>query len=141
MKNGAGLWAITTWITLLGHAIVCVLSLKYWEKKITFSDKIALYSALSIIPIWILTENDVLAVILASSIDIISLYPTLRKSYNKPYEENVLSKIMSGTKDILSLLIIQNFIFVNVFYILTIGISTLFSAIFILVRRHSVSKK
>ena len=59
----------------------------------------------------------------------------------KPFEENVSSKFIASAKDLLSLFSIEKFIFVNVFYVLTIGVSTLLSGTFIVIRRYILSRK
>lgn len=81
--------------TLLAVAISCLIIavLGFWigEKNITRGDWITFLSALIAIPVWQLTQEPVLAVVIVMTIDILSYYPTMRKTWNEPWTEPALS--------------------------------------------------
>lgn len=86
------------------------------DTEITRSDWISLWVSLSIIPIWLLTDSAVWAVILVSLIDFIGFYPTIRKSWSRPYEESLTAWSINIAKLGLSLFAMSNFTFVTTFY-------------------------
>lgn len=112
--GGAGAWATgATALTILATAI---LALKYGTKDITRSDKISLVAALLAIIPWLLTDNPLWSVILVTLIDMLAYYPTLRKSWNKPDEENLTSYTLGAIKFGLSVAALSNFTFITTLY-------------------------
>ncbi len=85
---GAGAWAVQ--IGTLFCFTFFFLSLFKGEKNITKTDWVAFTSALAIIPIWYFTKNALFAVILATLIDACAYYPTVRKAWFRPYEEDFI---------------------------------------------------
>jgi hypothetical protein len=82
-----------TWPMFFG-SLICLLtaglSLFYHgERNITRSDWAAFIATLVAIPIWLATDNPLSASLLVSAIDAVGMYPTFRKSWRKPYEENI----------------------------------------------------
>lgn len=135
-KNGEDIW----WFgALAASALVCaiifLLSLKYWEKHITSSDKLSLVGSLILIIFWMTTRDDLLALILICLIDILSFYPTWRKSWKKPDEENISMYSLSSFKSFLSIFALQNPIFINWLYPLFLALINLSFAIYLVWRR------
>lgn len=102
---GAGAWSgfITTFLCLF----ITILAIKFGEKNITRSDWVVFIAALAAIPLWLMTDNALLAVIWVSVIDSIGYFPTLRKSWHKPYEEMLLHPIVAGLKHVTILLAVE----------------------------------
>ena len=96
--------------------IYAALSLKYGEKKITRSDWIAFIGALAAVPLWLITKNPLTAVILVTLIDTVGLYPTFRKSYINPWQENPYSFFFFAVTACLTLLALENYSLVTVLY-------------------------
>jgi hypothetical protein len=88
-RQGAGAGAWTTGSSTLFCFSIFVLSLFKGEKSITRSDWVAFLCGLAIIPFWRLTHNALLAVLLAIVIDAFAYYPTVRKSWIRPHQENI----------------------------------------------------
>jgi hypothetical protein len=103
---GPGSWAMG--ITALACLSTAALALKWGEKNITRGDKIAFATSVSAILPWLLTNDPLGSVILISIIDVVAFYPTFRKSWNKPYEENLPSYNLASLKMILSLFALTN---------------------------------
>lgn len=93
-----------------------VWAFKLGNVTITRNDWISLWTSLAIIPIWLITENAVWAVILISLIDFIGFIPTIRKSWHEPESESLTAWSINSLKLGLSLLAMNNFMFVTVFY-------------------------
>lgn len=117
------IWAIVTTIAFLGQwvsgggpgswatgvaAVVTIgtffLSLngKYGNKDITNFDKVCLVLAIfSILP-WLLTKSVLWSVILATFIDLIAFFPTMRKTWHAPKSESLGSMYADAVKHALS---------------------------------------
>ncbi len=117
-----------------------VLALKYGEKNITRSDKAALAAALLAIVLWVATDNPLWSVILVSIIDAIAFYPTFRKSWHKPWEENLTAYNIANLKFILSLVAITNFTFITTCYAITVIILNGIFVLMCLWRRQTLPK-
>lgn len=115
---GAGSWAAGF------TAFVCIavagLSIVLGEKHITKSDWIAFIAALAAIPSWYFTDDPLGAVILATLINVVGCYPTLRKSYVHPYEENVFTWSINGVRSLISFLAIEHYSLVTMVFTLAL---------------------
>ena len=135
---GPGAWTIG--ITAFFCMFTAGLALKYDEKNITKSDTIALIASLSAIAPWILTNDPLWSVILASLIDIIAFFPTIRKSWNKPYGENLPSYHIANLKMGLSLIALTNFSLTTMLYPLAVILVNLLLILICLWRRREIPK-
>jgi hypothetical protein len=84
---GAGSWALL--LCALANAVIAVLALRRGEKHIATVDWISFAAALLCIALWILTSNALVAVVLASAVNVFGIVPTFRKSYTRPDQESV----------------------------------------------------
>jgi len=103
MEKGAGAGGWVTGFSAAACLVIAILSITRGEKHITRSDWLALVGALITIPVWRITHDPLWAVILATAIDAMAYYPTFRKSYAKPYEENVPTYTIDTFKWIVAL--------------------------------------
>ncbi|MGB7768411.1 MAG: hypothetical protein WBN22_06100 [Verrucomicrobiia bacterium] len=81
--------------TILVIAIFC-LALKYGTKNITKSDTVLLIVALLAIVVWWQMGNRLIAVLMATAIDVIAYIPTIRKSIIKPRSETLSFWAITG---------------------------------------------
>lgn len=88
MAGNAGPGAWVTGITGIICIIITVATFHRGEKNITRSDWIMFIVGMAAIPLWMLTSNPVWSVIIITVIDCIAFWPTFRKSWHKPHEEN-----------------------------------------------------
>lgn len=116
LSDGAGPGAWVNGITALVCFTIAGIALRYGEKNITRSDWLTFIGALSAIPVWYVTQNALYAILLITVIDALGFYPTFRKSWMKPGEENALTYGLSAGKYALSLLAIENYTMTTVFY-------------------------
>jgi hypothetical protein len=106
--------------TTLSCAATAILSLKFGEKTRTKSDKIALFASLTAILPWLMTDDALLSVIMISLIDGIAMIPTIRKSWIKPYEENLPTYWIANLKNVISLFALTNFTLITSLYLISI---------------------
>jgi chromate transport protein ChrA len=111
---GPGAWAIG--VTAAACLAQAALALKYGEKDITRNDHISLCISLLAIVSWAVTKNPLLAVILACVVDLVAYYPTFRKSWLKPWEENLTAYNIANVKLALSLTALTNVTWVTALY-------------------------
>ena len=111
---GPGSWAAG--FTALVCVAVAGLSIVSGEKRITKGDWIAFIGALAAMPLWYFTDDPLGAVILATLINVVGCYPTLRKSYDHPYEENVFTWSVNGVRALISLLAIERYSLVTMIF-------------------------
>ncbi|MFA8451541.1 MAG: hypothetical protein ACEPOW_12690 [Bacteroidales bacterium] len=135
---GPGAWA--TGLSAVASGIITILAL--FQKKeytITKSDWITFISSILAIPLWVLTKTPIYSIILITSIDLISFYPTIRKTWLYPEQESLFCFTLSGIKFFVALLALDKFSFITAFYISALVFANLgFVAYTIIVRKIKV---
>ncbi len=102
---GAGAWSGA--VSTIFCIAILVAALRNGEKHITRSDWVVFIAALAAIPIWLLTQNPLLAAVWVTGIDALGYIPTIRKSWLKPYEELLMTHIVSTFKHVAVLLAVE----------------------------------
>jgi hypothetical protein len=87
LTNGAGAGGWVTAFSATACFGIAMLALRHGDRNIARSDGLAFGAGLVIIPLWALSRNPLWAVVLASAIDAMAYYPTMRKSWLRPAEE------------------------------------------------------
>jgi hypothetical protein len=103
LTNNAGAGA---WVTVFSAAAclaIALLSLRHGDRNIAPTDWVAIAAAVTIIPAWAVTRNPLLAVVMASAIEWLGYYPTMRKSWLRPHEETAITYSLDLTKWLMSL--------------------------------------
>lgn len=103
LSRGGAFGAWVTGYSAAACLAIAALSVKHGEKDITPGDWLAFGGALATIPAWYLTRDPLWAVMIATAIDALAYYPTFRKSYLKPHEENYFTYVMDILKWIAAL--------------------------------------
>lgn len=112
--GGAGSWVAGTTSVLC--FLIVALCFRYGEKNIKKSDWIALIAAFLAIPLWYFTKNPLWAVILATMIDVVGCYPTARKSFNNPYNENLMSWAIAALRSFISFFALEAYSLTTVIF-------------------------
>lgn len=86
---------------------------------------------------WILSKNPLTAVIFACLVDCFAIYPTFRKAYHRPYEENAFAFGIDLAKFILELIALESFNLTTALFPITILINDTLLVSMILIRRKS----
>ncbi|MED5423317.1 MAG: hypothetical protein VX740_07745 [Pseudomonadota bacterium] len=117
---------------------VAFLALFYGEKDIKRSDWVAFLAGLALIPVWVVTKDPVLTLILIICIDILTFYPTVRKTYVDPSSEPPVSYFWAGMRYFFILLTVPEFSFTVLFYPLFLMVTEWGFMAFIFWRRRIV---
>ncbi len=131
------IWTIVTWIAFLGQVVsgggpgswatgasalvttgTLLLSLKggYGTKDVTGFDKLCLVFALLAILPWLLVDSVLWSVILATLIDLIAFFPTMRKTWHAPGSESLGSMFVDTVKHSLSIFSMSTYSLINWIY-------------------------
>lgn len=138
LGGGPSTWAMLTISVIC--LLIAAIGLFYGEKNITRSDWIAFISALLIVPIWMATDSTLWAIILVLSIDLMSYYPTIRKSWFKPYSEPAGSYFWAGLRYFLMLFAVPEPTLQTLFYPLFLMSSDWGFILYLLWRRRMLAK-
>ncbi|MEI7709118.1 MAG: hypothetical protein WCI76_00185 [bacterium] len=114
--GGPGSWA--TGVAAIVTIFTLILSLRggYGTKDITRFDKICLvFSLVAILP-WLLVDSVLWSVILATLIDLIAFFPTMRKTWHAPHSESLGSMYVDAVKHSLSIFSMGSYSLVNWIY-------------------------
>ncbi len=85
-QAGPGAWV--TGVTGVICVAITIVAFRQGEKDITRSDWIMFIAGLAAIPAWVLTSDPFWSVLIVVGIDACAFWPTFRKSWHKPHEEN-----------------------------------------------------
>lgn len=133
-EAGAGSWA--TGISAMICVPISIMAVLWGEKNITRGDWISFLGALAAIPVWVATRDALWAVILVTFIDASVYYPTLRKSWIKPYDELTFQYVIAAAKYVFALLAVDKVSVVTTLYP-TVSILMEASVVLVLTfRRH-----
>lgn len=135
---GAGAWVAGV-TSVLCFAIV-FLGLRQGDKNITRSDWIAFIGALSTIPVWYFTKDPLGAIVLATLIDVLGCYPTFRKSWTRPQDENLTMWSISAVRSGLSFFALENYTWVTALFPVAMIFTNGGGACLIAWRRYALSK-
>ncbi len=140
LAEHGGVGAYATLFSAGMCALDCLLCMTRGEKEITRSDWVALIVGLGALPIWLLTSDPLLSVILISTIDIIGFYPTIRKSYKNPYEENITAFVIYLFILTMTLFALENYTMASCFYQVSQMAISLILVVMLAWRRASLSQ-
>lgn len=104
--GGAGSW--TTGVTSILCTLIFLLALRYGDKVLKRIDVVSFILSLLAIGLWLITNDPLWSVILIATADVLGMIPTLRKSYENPYEEPLGTWFIANLKWILSFVALQD---------------------------------
>ena len=98
-------WALVALLCFL----VVGLSWRTGTRYISRGDWIAFTLAILAIPLWLLTDNPLYAVVVVTLIDIAAFYMTLRKAIISPNEESIGFYVLATLQYVLSMLAVESY--------------------------------
>ena len=130
---GSGAWALST--SLIFVFVTFLLCFKYGTKDVTTLDGyVAIAACLTILP-WLLTKDPTWSVVLASFINLLSVIPAFRKTWNDPYSEPVVIWGINGMKHFVAIAATSVFSVATLFYPISIILIDTVFVLMILQRR------
>ncbi len=115
--------------------MITVLAFRQADKNITRHDVIILIAALSAVPLWIMTSNPFVAIVIVTIIDLLGYLPTLRKVWVKPGEEMAMSYIITNFKHFAGFFAMNVYSWTTLLYPTALVIANTVLVVIIYVRR------
>lgn len=131
-----GTWVL--WATALTQLISIFLWLKYGISSITKFDTILLVLALLCIPIYLIMDNKIYALIFVIFIDFLWYIPTYRKTYEKPFTENLLVWCISNSKYFIAILALIEYSFYTMAYPMFLFLANMILIFLMIIRRKQI---
>ncbi len=138
--GGAGVGASITLATGIMCVIIFLLSFKYGDKDITFLDIIFLITSIVAIILWVFVRQPVLSIILLVSADVFGFAPTIRKSWNKPFEETLFVWELVTIRGVLSITALERFNVLTLLYPIVWVIVNFIFCVMLIYRRKVLKK-
>ncbi len=133
LEAGPSAWALAfVSVTCL---FIALLSFFIGERDYKKSDWCVLFVCALAIPIWKLTDNPLLALVLIMSIDCLTYWPTVRKSYLRPDTEPPISYFFAGSRYFLMLFAVPDPGWGNLMYPLFLMVTDWGFALYVMIRR------
>ena len=135
--GGAGAWAIgvsgiiTTYVAWLAYQ-------KKADIQITSTDWIFLALALSALPLWYIHDDPLWTVVILTGIDALGFGSTFRKSYHKPFDEQLGFYVLMTTRNAISIAALAHYSVTTVIFPVLTGFLSLLFILMLLVRRKQV---
>jgi len=138
LLGGGGAGSLINFFIGLICASLFIIGLKNGTKNVTQSDIIALILALVAIAFWLIVKEPLLSIILVAFIDLMSFYPTFRKSWGKPWSETLVTWEMNFVKNAISIYALESLTLVTALYPTYSLISTGTFCLLLIIRRRSI---
>ncbi|NTV22110.1 MAG: hypothetical protein HGB03_00895 [Candidatus Yonathbacteria bacterium] len=137
---GGGGWGAVSMIVFSGIiGLNFVLSLRFGTRDITRTDTVALIVALFAIVLWIVLDDPLWSVLLATAIDIIGYIPTIRKTWFDPSSETPSAWLLSIIGDMFALLALSAYNVLTVTYLVAIIIVNIIVFLIAIMGKKTVS--
>lgn len=135
---GPGAW-VSGFTAVIG-LVIFFFALKVGKRNIARSDWLMLAGAGLALLMWFITKTPLLSVILITIVDFFGFLPTIRKSYDRPYEETLSTFALSGLKYVVAIFALDNVSVITALYpIYLIGANAFFITL-LYVRRKQVDR-
>ncbi|MBI1862853.1 hypothetical protein HYS00_01895 [Candidatus Microgenomates bacterium] len=141
-SSGAS-WSVILIITeTIKVGIIFLLALKYGVQEYTKLDWVCLALGLLAVVLWKLTNQPVLAIVLAVIADLIMAYPTFVKSFYEPYTETASAFVIAAVAALLSVVSTQIYDSANLIYpVYLILANTVLGTLIILGQKKPIHNK
>lgn len=134
--GGPGSWILG--LTVVACTLFTLIGLKVGRSNITLFDWVCFVAALFGVLLWILTNDALIAVVVATVTDFLAFLPTVRKGYAQPYSETASLFFLGGVKYALGISALQTFTLTTVLFAGSITILNFLFVIMLLIRRRQL---
>lgn len=104
-------------------------------------DVVFFIAALISLVVWLVAKQPVISVILLCVVDTLGFLPTIRKSYDKPYSETLLTFALNALRFCLALIALREYNFVSVLYPLYWALADISFSLLLVIRRKQVKRR
>ncbi|MDH2435905.1 hypothetical protein QCD60_25575 [Pokkaliibacter sp. MBI-7] len=137
-NGGAGSWPIV--ISGLLTLYVAVLAFtKRGDFSVSRSDWVYFWLAMSSLPLWYLTADPLIAVIILTVVEIFGFMPSFRKAYLLPHEERLSFFMILAIRNGISLLALEHYSLVTILFPLVSGALCVAFFALVVMRRRELS--
>jgi hypothetical protein len=135
-NGGAG--ALTTLAAAVLCLIIFLLGLRNGEKNITTFDTVIFVVALMATGIWVFIKQPMISNLLMVAINTLANIPTIRKSWDKPYSETLITWELGAVRNSLGIMALANYsLFTWLYPATNLIINILVSSLLIIRRKHT----
>lgn len=131
-------------LATLAAAVICFVifgvSYRVGNRNITAGDSFFFATALLALVIWLFARQPVVAVIIVSVADILGFAPTIRKSWNKPYEETLVSYQLNTLRFVITVLALNQISIITALYPLSRVFANGLFSMLLIVRRVQLKR-
>jgi hypothetical protein len=134
-KGGTGAWVIG----FSGIISIYVAFLSYIQRSdssITRIDRLFFIMAMITLPIWYLTSDPLWAVVILTTVDILGFAPTFRRSYIRPFEEQLMFYVVMALRNLVVVSALKNYSLTTVLFPATIALACLIFSLMVVYRRR-----
>jgi hypothetical protein len=134
-KGGAGAWVIG-FSGIISIYVAYLSYIKRSDSTITRMDWIFFIVAMTSLPIWYLTSDPLLAVVILTTVDVLGFGPTFRKAYIRPAEEQLRFFVIMAVRNLIVVLALENYSLTTVLFPATIAVVCLIFSLMVVYRRR-----
>ena len=138
-KGGPG--SMLAVIVTVNCFIIAGMSYYKGDRKFPLLDKVCLVGCIIAIIIWPFLENPLFSLLMVTAIDFFGFWPTLRKSFTNPQEENLIVFFFYGLAYLISVFALEKVNWLTSLYPIAIGLTALGMVGFLALRRHQLGYK
>jgi len=139
ITHGAGTGSYVAFAAgLLAFAVLILTLFNKGKRDITFSDTVFMVLALVALVIWLIAKQPLLSAILIMTVDVFGFFPTIRKTWNKPYSENIYFYLINTVRFGFGLAALQQYSVITILYPLVWVIGNGLFCLMLLVRRKAI---
>lgn len=117
VAGGAGSGAFVLGFTTVACFLITTLSLKKGTRDIKPIDWLAMVGAFVALFLWLMTKSPFWSVIIITVTDLLATLPTIRKTYNNPYQETGSFYLLNTVKFSLAVMALERYTLVTSLYL------------------------
>ncbi len=88
------------------------------------------------IPLWYFTSDPLWAVVVLTFIDLVGFIPTFKKSYSRPFDEQIGFFIIMTVRNFISIAALQNYSMTTVLFPAAVGVAALVFVLMVIIQRR-----
>lgn len=138
--SGGGAGAFTFALQSILCLSIAIYALIKKEKNVVRFDWIVFACVIIILLFYVFTQNALLSAIFAATVDCLGYIPTFRKSYMQPYQEPILTYVLTFASWLFSAFALSTFSVTTLVYPIALVVIEIAFVIYLLIRRRALKK-